>query len=406
MLGMTVQNFLSAASGIAVLLAVIRGLTRKSASKLGNYWVDLVRSVMILLPLAIILSIILVWQGDPQTFSSAINANLLEPFQTATQTIMTQTIQVGPVASQVAIKLLGSNGGGFFNANSAHPFENPTAFSNFIECLAMLIVPASLCITFGYFVEDRHEGYAIFWTMFILFVGFLGLTMWAEMQVPSFLNLPSINASMGNMEGKEVRFGPVMSSLFATITTATSNGSVNAMMESFTPLGSIGPLLLMQIGEITFGGVGCGLYGMLVFVMIANFIAGLMVGRTPEYLGKKLGPTEMKLITIIIIIPIVTILIGSVIAVLSPLGIASISASGPHGFTEVIYAFTSAVANNGSAFAGLNGNTLFYNYALGIAMLIGRYAVAFLTIQLAGALVVHKRVPHSLGTLRTYTPSS
>ncbi|HME51045.1 MAG TPA: potassium-transporting ATPase subunit KdpA [Candidatus Lokiarchaeia archaeon] len=405
MLGLTVQNFLSAATGIAILMATIRGLARKSATKLGNFWSDLVKGTVILLFLSSILAVFLVSQGCVQTFNSAFTVPLLQPVQDSLGNLITQqTIQVGPVASQVAIKILGSNGGGFFNVNGAHPFENPTAFTNFIECVMIAALPASFCVTFGLMVENKHEGMAIFVAMLILFLGFLILTIWAELHGnPAFAGL-NIDQSGGNMEGKEVRFGPVLSSLYAVTTTATSNGSVNAMMESFTPLGVLGPLLLMQLGEIVFGGVGCGLYGMLVFVLVADFIASLMVGRTPEYLGKKLGPKEIKLITVIIVVPIITTLGGAVIAFFVPAAVQVIFSTGPHGFTEVIYAFTSAVANNGSAYAGLGANIPFYNYALAVAMLIGRYLIAVLTLMLAGSFVQRKRSPPSAGTLKTASP--
>ena len=402
MLGLTVQNFLSAATGIAILMAVIRGLVRKSATNLGNFWSDLVKGTEILLLLSSVLAIFLVSQGSVQSFNNPFTVPLLQPVQDSVGNLITQqTIQVGPVASQVAIKILGSNGGGFFNVNGAHPFENPTSLTNFIECLMIVALPASFCITFGLIVENKREGMAIFAAMLVLYVGFLTLTIWAEMQGnPAFVAL-NIDQTWGNMEGKETRFGSVLSSLYAVTTTATSNGSVNAMMESFTPLGILGPLLLMQLGEVTFGGVGCGLYGMLVFVLVADFIAGLMVGRTPEYLGKKLGPNEMKLVTAIIVVPIVTTLVGAVLAFFVPEAVQAIFSAGPRGFTEVIYAFTSAVANNGSAYAGLSANIPFYNYSLACDMLIGRYIVAWLTLALAGSLVQRKRTPPSAGTLKT-----
>jgi K+-transporting ATPase ATPase A chain len=366
--------------------------------------VDITRGIELLLPLSAILALFLVSQGCVQTFNGPFSVHLLQPLSDASGNIITQTVQVGPVASQVAIKLLGSNGGGFFNVNSAHPFENPTALSNFIEILAMLLLPTSFCIFYGKMVEEKREGYAIFITMFIIYVSFLALTIWAEIQsTPLFASL-NISSIGGNMEGKEVRFGAVFSAMFVTTATGTSTGAVNSMIESFTPLGLLGPLLLMQIGEVAFGGVGCGLHGMITFILIANFIGGLMVGRTPEYLGKKLGPNEMKLVTIIIIIPIVTILIGSAIAVSLSIGQQAISSYSPRGFTEIIYAFTSATQNNGSAMAGINANNPFYNITLAIAMIIGRYLITWFVIGLAGSLVEKKRTPPSAGTLKTYTP--
>jgi K+-transporting ATPase ATPase A chain len=409
MLGLTVQNFLSAATGIAILLVLMRGLVRRSTSQLGNFWWDILRATGMLLVVSSIIAVFMISQGSPQTLGGPLNVNLLQPVRDAAGNLIShQTIQVGPVASQAAIKVLGSNGGGFFNANGAHPFENPTPLTDFVLCVMIIAFPASFCFTFGKMVHDdgegsAKEGTAIFIAMLVLFVGFLVLTIWAELRGNPLLAPLNIDQSWGNMEGKEVRFGSMLSSLYATAATATSNGSVIAAMESFTPLGSLGPLLLMQLGEVAFGGVGCGLYGMLHFVLLAGFIAGLMVGRTPEYLGKKLGPREMKQVTIVILLPIVTILTGAAIAILVPAAVQAISSPGPHGFTELIYAFTSAVANNGSAFAGLSADIPFYNFALAIAMLVGRFAIAWFTLKLAGLLAERKRTPSSAGTLNTHS---
>lgn len=401
MLGLGVQNFLSAATGMAVLIALIRGLTRRTSKKLGSYWVDLVRSVLyILLPLSIILALLLVSQGVIQSFRPAILTQTVDQ----TSGIASQTIPLGPAASQIAIKQLGTNGGGFFNVNSAHPFENPTPFSNFLEMLAILLIPAALTYTFGKMVGDTRQGWALLAAMTIILVLMTSVTISAESQGNSVLTTMGVDQSTGNMEGKEVRFGVVNSSIWATVTTAASNGSVNAMHDSFSPLGGLVPMWMMLLGEVVFGGVGSGLYGMLAFVVIAVFVAGLMVGRTPEYLGKKIEIHEMKMAVLIVLIPVVTVLFETAIALTSSSGRATIFNAGPQGFSEVLYAFASAGNNNGSAFAGLGANTTFYNIALGIAMLFGRYALIVPVLAIAGSLVQKKIVPTSSGTLPSHTP--
>ncbi len=412
MLGLAVHNFLSAATGMAILVAMIRGFVRHSAKTIGNFWVDMTRSVLyILLPLSLILAIILVSQGVVQTFSGAQQVPLLQPTQDASgQTVSQQVIAVGPAASQIAIKQLGTNGGGFFNVNSAHPFENPTPLSNFLEMLAILLIPAALCYTFGRMVGDTRKGWAILAAMTIIFVAMLSVAVWAEQSGnPSLAGLnvdqsASNLQSGGNMEGKEVRFGVTNSALWATATTAASNGSVNSMHDSFTPLGGLVPMWLMQLGEVVYGGVGSGLYGMLAFVIIAVFVAGLMIGRTPEYLGKKIEAYEMKMASLMVLIPVLLVLFGTAIAVITPAGKAAVFNPGAHGFSEVLYAFSSASNNNGSAFAGLGTNTLFYNIALSIAMFFGRYWLAIPALAIAGSLVQKKKVPVTAGTLPTHTP--
>ena len=411
MAGLAVQNFVSAAVGMAVLVGLIYGLSRKSASTIGNFWVLLIRSVMILLPISIIIALILVSQGTVQTLAGPVTVPLLDPVKDATGTLVTtQTIPLGPAASQIAIKVLGTNGGGFYNANSAHPFENPSPFSNFIEIVAILLIPSALCYTFGKMVGAGRKGISILVAMTIMFVPLLGIAIVAERGGNPAFTAAGIGQSAteiqpgGNMEGKEVRFGIMPSALFAVVTTVTSCGAVNSMHDSFTPLGGLVPLFNIMLGEVVYGGVGSGLYGMLVFVIIAMFIAGLMVGRTPEYLGKKIEPHEMKLSTIIILIPIFLILIGTALAVLSDPGKAAVFNPGPHGFTEILYAFSSGSQNNGSAFAGLSANNLFYNIAIAACMFIGRYAVAILTLALAGSFVAKKIVPESGGTLRDHRP--
>ncbi len=432
MAGLTVQNFVSAASGMAVLVAMIRGFARQSATTLGNFWVDLTRSTLyILLPLSLVLALALVGQGVVQTFSADKTVPLLQPvrYQTAkldaTGRPVTnpsgaslaknvvrkdQLIAVGPAASQVAIKELGTNGGGFFNANSAHPFENPTPFSNFLEMLALALIPAALCHTFGHMVGDRRQGWAIFAAMAIMLVALLAPVEHFEQAGNPLLTRIGVDQtasalqSGGNMEGKEVRFGVVNSALWATVTTATSNGSVNSMHDSFTPLGGMVPMWEMQLGEVVFGGVGSGLYGMLAFAMIAVFVAGLMIGRTPEYLGKKIQSFEMKMAALVILIPPLVILVGTAIAVMTAAGKAGVANPGPHGFSEILYAFSSAAANNGSAFAGLSADTPFYNTAIGLAILFGRYWLMVPVLAIAGALVEKKKVPVSAGTLPTHTP--
>ncbi len=413
MLGMTVQNFVSAATGMAVLVALIRGIVRHTAKGIGNFWVDLTRTTLyILLPLSLVVSLALVSQGVVQTFSPYKAVALLQPTTDANGNVVTeQLLAVGPAASQIAIKQLGTNGGGFFNVNSAHPFENSTPFSNFVEMLSILMIPAALCYTFGKMVGDTRQGWTILITMTVIFVAFMSLAVWAEQSGnPSFTSLgvdqaqTNINPG-GNMEGKETRFGVANSALWATATTAASNGSVNSMHDSFTPLGGLTPLFMMQLGEIIYGGVGSGLYGMLAFVIVAVFISGLMVGRTPEYLGKKIEAYEMKMASIMLLIPILLAKVGTAIAVVTAAGLATIwNTGGPHGFSEVLYAFSSAANNNGSAFAGLGANNPFYNTALGICMFFARYWLIIPALAIAGSLVQKKKVPASNGTLPTHTP--
>jgi K+-transporting ATPase, KdpA len=401
MLGLGVQNFLSAATGMAVLISLIRGLSRHSTDKLGSFWVDLTRSILyILLPLSIILAVLLVSQGVVQSFQ----ANIISQTVDQTYGVVSQSLPLGPAASQVAIKQLGTNGGGFFNVNSAHPFENPTPFSNFLEMLSILLIPGALTYTFGKMVNDRRQGWAILAAMTLILVLMTGIAISAESQGnPAFVSM-GIDQSAGNMEGKEVRFGVVNSAMWATFTTAASNGSVNSMHDSFTPLGGLVPMWMMMLGEVIFGGVGSGLYGMLAFVVIAVFVAGLMVGRTPEYLGKKIEIHEMKMAALIVLIPVITVLFGTAIALWTESGKASIFNAGPQGFSEVLYAFASAGNNNGSAFAGLDGNIPFYNIALGIAMLFARYALIVPVLAMAGSLSQKKIVPASSGTLPSHTP--
>ncbi len=397
MLGLTAQNFVSAATGIAVLAALIRGLVRRQSPGIGNFWVDLTRSTLyILLPLSLALALLLVGQGVVQTFDGAAAAATLEGG--------TQTIALGPAASQVAIKQLGTNGGGFFGVNSAHPFENPTPFSNFLECLAILLIPAGLCHTFGKMVKDERQGWALLAAMTAVFAALLAVCVAAELAGNPTLTALGVDGAPGNLEGKEVRFGAASSALWATATTAASNGSVNAMHDSFTPIGGLVPMWLMQLGEVIFGGVGSGLYGMLVFAVIAVFIAGLMVGRTPEYLGKKIEAFEMKMAALVILLPPIVVLLGAAIAVRSDAGLAAIANPGAHGFSEVLYAYSSAGNNNGSAFAGLGVDTVFYNLSLGLAMLLARYGVIVPVLALAGSLAHKKQIPPGAGTLPTHTP--
>jgi K+-transporting ATPase ATPase A chain len=411
MTGLCVQNFTSAATGLAVLVGLTYGLSRRSASTIGNFWVLLIRSVMILLPISIIIALILVSQGTVQTLGGPVTVPLLDPVRDASGVLVTtQTIPLGPAASQIAIKQLGVNGGGFFNTNSAHPFENPTPFSNFIEIIAILLIPSALCYSFGRMVGAGRKGVSILIAMTLIFLPLLGLAIWAELgSNPAFagMGIDQTTTSLqpgGNMEGKEVRFGIMSSALFSVVTTSASCGAVNAMHDSFSPLGGFVQLLMMQFGEVVYGGIGSGLYGMLVFVIIAMFIAGLMVGRTPEYLGKKIEPQEMTLATIIILIPIFLILIGTAVAVLVDPGRTAILNPGPHGFSEILYAFTSASQNNGSAFGGLAAGSVFYNLATAFCMFVGRFAIAILTLALAGSLVVKKIVPGSEGTLSDHRP--
>jgi potassium-transporting ATPase potassium-binding subunit len=413
MLGLTVQNFVSAATGMAVVIALIRGIVRHTTKGIGNFWVDLTRSSFyILLPLSTVVALALVSQGAVQTFNPYKTVALLQPTTDPNGNAATeQVLAVGPAASQIAIKQLGTNGGGFFNVNSAHPFENSTPFSNFIEMLSILVISGGLCYTFGKMVGDTRQGWAILITMTIIMVAFLGLAVWSEQSGnPAFAKMGIDQAQTnlnpgGNMEGKEVRFGIVNSAIWATATTAASNGSVNSMHDSYMPLGGMVPLFLIQLGEIIFGGVGSGLYGMLGFVIVAVFISGLMVGRTPEYLGKKIEAFEMKMASLMLLIPILLAKVGTAVAVVNPLGLASIwNTGGPHGFSEVLYAFSSAANNNGSAFAGLGANTLFYNTALGICMFFARYWLIVPALAIAGSLVQKKKIPASSGTLPTHTP--
>jgi len=393
MLGLTHQNFLSAATGIALAVALIRGFARASARTVGSFWVDLTRCTLyVLLPICLVYALFLVSQGMPQTLSAYVDATTLEGAK--------QTIAVGPVASQVAIKMLGTNGGGFFNANAAHPFENPTALSNFVQIVSIFALGAALTNVFGRMVGDERQGWAILAAMGVLFLAGVAVTYASEASGSSVLN--GLGLTGGNMEGKEVRFGIVASALFAVVTTAASCGAVNAMHDSFTALGGLIPLINMQLGEIIVGGVGAGLYGMLVFVVVAIFVAGLMVGRTPEYLGKKIEAREVKMAMLAILCLPLAMLGGTALATVLPAGLAGPANAGPHGFSEILYAFTSAAANNGSAFGGLSGNTLFYNSLLGLGMLIGRFFVIIPALAIAGSLAAKKRVPASAGTFPTH----
>ena len=432
MLGLGVQNFVSAASAMAVLIALIRGFSRRQARTIGNFWVDLTRStVYILLPLSLLLAVVLMSQGVVQTVAPYKSVELVEsvtadvpvtdasgaPVVDAAGKPVTkptefkeQTLPLGPAASQIAIKQLGTNGGGFFNVNSAHPFENPTPLANFLEVLSILAISAALCYTFGVLVKDTRQGWALLATMTVIFVAFLALCAWAEQSGNPTLTKLGVDPvasdaqAGGNMEGKEVRFGIVNSALWATATTAASNGSVNSMHDSFTPLGGLVPMWLIQFQEIIFGGVGSGLYGMLVFAIIAVFVAGLMIGRTPEYLGKKIESFEMKMAAVTILVPPFLVLVGTAVAVMVDPGKAGVANPGAHGFSEILYAFSSAGNNNGSAFGGLSANTPFYNTALGICMFFARYWLAVPTLAIAGAFAAKKTVPAGLGTLPTHTP--
>jgi len=408
MLGLAVQNFVSAASGMAVLVALIRGFVRRNCETIGNFWVDLTRTTLyILLPLSLIIAILLASQGVVQTFKPYPTATLVEPVVVDGNSFAEQTIAVGPTASQIAIKQLGTNGGGFFNANSAHPLENPTPLSNFLEMLAILLIPGALCYTFGKMAGDTKQGWAILASMVIIFVCLLTLCCWSEQKgTPQLISAgadlqPSATQSGGNMEGKEVRFGIFNSALFATTTTGTSCGAVNSMQDSYTPLGGMVPMWLIQLGEVIFGGVGSGLYGMLAFAILTVFIAGLMVGRTPEYLGKKIESYEMKMASLVILLPICLVLVGTAVAVATKAGQAGAFNPGPHGFSEILYGYSSASNNNGSAFAGINCNTPFYNYTLAIVMLGGRYLFKILMLAIAGSLAAKKFIPASAGTLST-----
>lgn len=432
MIGLTVQNFLSAATGIVVVIALIRGFARHSAKTIGNFWVDLTRCTLyILLPLSLLFAAIFMSQGVIQNFSpyeavTTLDSTVYEQYKldgagnTAndaaghvvkeTVTSKTQTLAMGPVASQEAIKLLGTNGGGFFNANSAHPFENPTPLTNFLQMVLILLIPASLCYVFGKMVGDTRQGWAVFTAMGLIFLVMATLLVSAEQTGnPAFTTMGLDQSSStlqagGNMEGKETRFGIVASSLFATITTAASCGAVNAMHDSLTPIGGLVPMWLMQLGEVVFGGVGSGLYTMLIYAILAVFISGLMIGRTPEYLGKKIEIFEMKMSSIIILVTPVLVLVGSAIAVMVEPGKAGIANPGAHGFSEVLYAFSSAANNNGSAFAGLSASTPFYNTLLAIAMCLGRFGIIIPVLAIAGALAAKKRIQPGLGTLPTHGP--
>jgi len=422
MLALTVQNFVSAATGMAVLIALIRGLARRSAQTIGNFWVDLVRSTLyILLPLSLVLALILVSQGVVQTFSTYQTVPFLQPTTDADgNTVTQQVLAVGPAASQIAIKQLGTNGGGFFNVNSAHPFENPTPLANFLEMLSILLIGGALCYTFGKMVGDTRQGWAVLAAMTIIFIPFMLIAVVAEQNGNPLLpplgvdQIASDLQSGGNMEGKEIRFGIANSALWASATTAASNGSVNAMHDSFTPIGGFVPMWLMHLGEVVYGGVGSGLYGMLAFVIIAVFVAGLMVGRTPEYLGKKIESYEMKMAAIMILIPPAVALIGTALAVSMTAGkgalfnpdfpYTTIYNPGPHGFSEALYAYSSMGNNNGSAFAGFGANNPFHNLLGGVVMLFARYWLLIPILAIAGSLVRKKKVPPSAGTLPTHTP--
>jgi len=430
MLGLAVQNFVSAATGIAVLAALIRGFARKQAGTIGNFWADLTRSTLyILLPLSLILALALVSQGVVQTFGPYVKAQTVEKVEyeeprkgaddkplmdkdgkpvMEKKTTQEQILPLGPAASQVAVKQLGTNGGGFFNVNSAHPFENATPLSNFLELLSILLIGGALCITFGRMVGDLRQGWAILAAMTIVFVGLIAVAVISEQSGNPILAQAGADAqasalsSGGNMEGKEVRFGIANSALWATATTAASNGSVNSMHDSFTPLGGLVPMWNMQLGEVIFGGVGSGLYGMLMFALIAVFIAGLMIGRTPEYLGKKIEAFEVKMASVAILLPPLVVLVGTAIAVLVEPGKAGVANPGAHGFSEILYGFSSAGNNNGSAFAGLGANSPFYNTALGFAMLFARYWLIVPVLAIAGSLAAKKTVAAGPGTLPTH----
>ncbi|HJT97223.1 MAG TPA: potassium-transporting ATPase subunit KdpA [Rhodanobacteraceae bacterium] len=424
MLGLGVQNFLSAATGIAVLIALVRGFVRRNASGVGNFWVDMTRATLyVLLPLALAGALVLVSQGVPQTFKAYADVPLLDPttqagtasdasgHEVAKETPVTrQTLPLGPAASQIIIKQLGTNGGGFYNANSSHPYENPTPLSDFIEVFSILLIPFALCYTFGAMVGDRRQGWALLATMFAIFVPLILVCTAAEQHGNPALHglaidqVASAFQSGGNMEGKETRFGIAGSSLWAAVTTAASNGSVNAMHDSFTPIGGLVPMWLMQLGEVIGGGAGSGLYGMIAFAVVAVFIAGLMVGRTPEYLGKKIEAYEMKMASLVVLIPCALVVVGTAIAVLAPAGVAGIANPGIHGFSEILYALSSASNNNGSAFGGLSANTPFYNTLLGICMFFARFPLAIGMLAIAGSLAAKKHVPPSAGTLPTHTP--
>ncbi len=430
MLALTVQNFASAATGIAVVFALIRGFARQSSATIGNFWVDMVRSTLyVLVPISTVIALALVSQGVIQNFDGYKEVSLVTPVEYSqpkvdaagqpvldaqgkpvTEDLKTdkQTLAMGPVASQEAIKMLGTNGGGFFNANSAHPYENPTALANFIQMLAIFLIPAALCFTFGEMVKDRRQGVAVLASMTVIFVAMACVASMAELQVNAALSSLPVDHAVsalqagGNMEGKETRFGMAASALFATITTAASCGAVNAMHDSFTAIGGLVPLLLMQLAEVVFGGVGSGLYGMLVYAVLAVFIAGLMIGRTPEYLGKKIEAYEMKMAAVAILVTPLLVLVGTSIAVMTEAGRAGVFNAGTHGFSEILYALSSAANNNGSAFAGLSANTPFYNTLLAAAMWFGRFWIIIPVLALAGSLAAKKRLPVTGGTMPTH----
>nr|WP_199045720.1 potassium-transporting ATPase subunit KdpA [Dyella sp. ASV24] len=432
MVGLAVQNFLSAATGIAVLLAVVRGFTRRSADSVGNFWVDMTRTTLyVLLPFSLVIALLLSSQGVVQNFKNYVDVPLIQNTTavetvkdaagdtvkdaqgkdvTKSSTVTTQTLPMGPAASQIAIKQLGTNGGGFFNANSAHPYENPTPFSNFIEMLAIFLIPGGLCYTFGSMVGDRRQGWAILATMLLIFVPLAFGAIAAEQAGNPALHGLAVDQQAsalqagGNMEGKETRFGIAASGLFSTITTAASCGAVNNMHDSLTPLGGLVPMWLMQLGEVIFGGVGCGLYGMLAFAVVAVFIAGLMVGRTPEYLGKKIEAHEMKMASLAVLVPCALVVICTAIAVMTPAGVTGVGNPGAHSFSEILYAVSSASNNNGSAFGGLSANTPFWNVLLGVCMYLSRFLLAIAMLAMAGSLAAKRHVPPSAGTLPTHTP--
>lgn len=397
MVGLTVQNFVSAGAGMAVCAAIVRGFFAREQKSIGNFWIDLTRSVLyVLLPLSIVVGLLLVWQGVPQNLMAYASATTLEGGQ--------QVIAQGPAASQIAIKQLGTNGGGFFNSNSAVPYENPTPLSNLIEMVSLLLIPAGFCFMFGRMVKDMRQGVAIFAAMGVLFIGALALTYGSEIQGnPLFADLP-VEQDAGNMEGKEVRFGVGDSALWATATTAVSNGSVNSMHDSYLPLATVAPMLQMQIGEIVFGGVGSGLYGMLAFVLLTVFLAGLMVGRTPEYLGKKIEAREVKLSIIAFLVMPVVVLGFAALATMLPVSLSSVQDAGPHGLSEILYNYSSAAGNNGSAFAGFGAGVPYHNTMLGIAMLLGRFVFIVTMLAVAGSLAAKKTVPASPGTFPTHGP--
>lgn len=397
MAGLTVQNFLSAAVGMALAIAFTRAFVRSQASTLGNFWVDMTRATLyVLLPIAVIVAVTFVAMGLPQTMDASVTATTLEGSQ--------QVISLGPVASQEAIKQLGTNGGGFFNANAAHPFENPTALSNYLNIFSMLTISAAFIYTFGQMVGSRRQGWVLLTAMAVLLIAGVAIVYWAESAGNPILTSIGVDAAQGNMEGKEVRFGQAMTALYAAVTTGLSDGGVNGMHGSFTGLGGLAPMFLIQLGEVLPGGVGSGLYGMLVFALLSVFVAGLMVGRTPEFLGKKIEGREMKFAMLAVLILPTVILGFTALSAMLPFAVASIGTGGPHGLSEILYAFTSAAGNNGSAFGGLSGNTDWYNTTLGISMLLGRFAYVVPVMAIAGSLAAKVRVPASAGTFPTDSP--